>query len=439
MPDPSKTEKPRPKPENLFVALLPSWSRTRAQAIMNKGNGESARLLNRVIARENARIRIRTAIIVLPTSLLLIRAAPISEPPWYVAVLASIGLTLMASYALTCLPSRLETVAMETLSQGEDLLYIGPLLAALQKRNLNEPMRERIKQALARLLPHCTQQVFDLLTPMQRRSLYGILDDEVRPCHLKLHLAVLSLLGQWGDRRCLGVLYRQATEEAANPDVRTAARDSVEQMCRRLNFGALHRMPEYSERLLSQLRAIGMNAFFDYQVCATCIMALRRMVPQLTPDNYKSVLSEDHRDRLYQLLTERSLYGTYRYGKDELFLEIIAAAGRMRDIRAISFLQIIALNEAPTVGAKQLRASARETLRLLEAEVEKEKESRTLLRGALSPAAQATQLLRAAPTASVTAPDELLRSAAAEQRSPVDPASRSEAGTDLLLRNLDSR
>jgi hypothetical protein len=440
MPDSSKAEPSVPKPENLFVALLPPWSRSRAQTIMKKSDGERARLLHRVIARENARVRIRTAIIVLPASLLLIHAAPISEPPWYVAVSASLGLTLLACSALTCLPSRLETAALETLSQGEDILYIGPLLAALQKRNLSEPMREKVKQALARLLPHCTQEVFERLTLIQRRSLTGILEDELRPGHLRLHLAVLNLLGQWGERGRLGVLYRYATEEATHPEVRTVARECVEQMCHRLHFGALHRIPEYSEKLLSQLRAIGINAFFDYQVCATCIMALRRMVPQLTADNYKSVLSENHRDLLYQLLIERSLYGNYRYGKNELFLEIIAAAGRLRDTRAIRFLQIIALNEVPTVNAKQMRAAARETIRILEAEVEKERESRTLLRGAASPATQAAHLLRAMPVVSQTAPDELLRPAVVQNELlPFGQGSRSEAEADVLIRHLDSR
>jgi hypothetical protein len=46
MPDPSKIDTPRPKPENLFVALLPSWSRTRALAIMKKSNSSAPLLLH---------------------------------------------------------------------------------------------------------------------------------------------------------------------------------------------------------------------------------------------------------------------------------------------------------------------------------------------------------------------------------------------------------
>ncbi len=434
--DPLKTEPSVPKPANLVVAFMPSWRRAEAKAILDKSDGASARLLARLIARENARIRIRAALVVLPASLLLIRAAPIPEYSWYISLLVSVCLTLATSTALTCLPSRLETVALETLSQGGEVQYIGPLLEVLQRQNLNDVLREKIKQALARLLPQCTQKVFDQFTPLQRRSLCGILSYDLRDSNRTLHLAVFRILGQWGDRTCLGILYHQATGEATIPLVQTAAQDSVEQMGRRLSFGSLYRIPEYTDKLLPQLHPNGLT-YLDYQLCATCIMALRQMVPQLTLHNYKHVLSEDHRDGLYRLLTERSLYGNYRYGKYELFLEIIAAAGRLRDMRATSFLQIVALTEAPTFGAKQLRTAARDTLRLLEAEGEKEKESRTLLRSAAAPTSQAGELLRpVAPSASATLPLQLLRPAnAQEERLPFDQVFPLEAEVNVLIQS----
>lgn len=419
-----ETDQPLPKPENLVIALSPPWKRAAMQTHLDRRDGTTARLLSRLVLKEDARTRLQTAFVVLPTTLILIRLAPISQPSWPVSVLLSACLTLTVASALTCRPSRLEEAALETLVRGESAQYIGPCLEVLQTRNLNAPMRDKILQALGRLLPQCTQEIFDQFTPLQRHSLNELANCDQRDNYVPLHLAMLNILGQWGDTASLGIVYRQATMETTHALLRRAARENVEQISRRLDFGTLKHIPEYVGRLGPQLYPTGI----DYKECGICIMALRRLVPQLTPENVKSVLSESQRDSLYELLVKRSLYGNHRYGKDELFLEIIAAAGRLQDTRAIRALQETARSGAPTNEAKRLRAAAGETCRALQACLEKQKESRVLLRGASPPAHPEEELLRAAPAiADTTAPQELLRVAAPQE----NRAAESEAASDL--------
>lgn len=89
-----------------------------------------------------------------------------------------------------------------------------------------------------------------------------------------------------------------------------------------------------------------------------------------------------------------------------------------------------ALSKAP------LRALAEETVRVLETEIDHEKESKSLLRGASAPIPSGEDLLRAAGgSAPETAPDELLRPADPRQNERERPnvlkASSIEAETPL--------
>ena len=98
-------------------------------------------------------------------------------------------------------------------------------------------------------------------------------------------------------------------------------------------------------------------------------------------------------------------------------------------------LHDIEVMEAPTDGAKQLRAAAKEALRGLRRQLAKEKVSRTLLRASSAPEAQPGELLRAvAPAESDTAPNELLRASGTQGEGlSAQGAFRPAAGGDVLI------
>jgi hypothetical protein len=79
------------------------------------------------------------------------------------------------------------------------------------------------------------------------------------------------------------------------------------------------------------------------------------------------------------------------------------------DTRAIKSFKLLARNFSPSADRSVL-AAVQQALPVLEALVEREKESQTLLRGTAAPNAQPDELLRAVPADTyATDPNELLR------------------------------
>ncbi len=428
MSNPLETEKPLPPREKL-LALMPPKQRTQAADLLAKNDAGALRLLTNILSREHTARRSRAAALAVPGSMMTAAAfmSLVSETlPWYMGVAGVGGLILLTLSLLTSIPTPLEKAALEAVTESGEKGSIGLLMEGMQALHLFPALRENVKAALARHLQNLTAEDAVLLPPTYRSQLYASLNYIHRDSDLELRLAILKALTEIGDRHGLGAIYILAAGEAATKTaqtVRLAARQCLEQMQTRIDFGPLGKLPLAVEDLIHQMEGEGI----DHQISAVNMLALRQMLPRLTPAHYRAALSERHRDRLYHLLALPLIYDQHRHGNTELQSEILAVAHRMGDTRALASVRKIAFAEAPTQIARDLRTTARETLRLLETLVEKEKESKTLLRGSSAPEAASNELLRAtAPAASETDPSELLRAAIPHQTARIATTEKTE-------------
>ena len=341
MPDPSEPQEGVETTE-YFITLLPPKTRSRARAILDDGGDKSVQLLTRVVAKERAKRRTRARALALPGALLLIgsltaavRSGTFTE---VTAALGLSGLPLLALSLWAWLPTRLEKAALELLLRSEETRSIGPALEALPLRS--PALKAQAKENLIELLPQMSAETFQSLTPIQRGHLYGTLDYAQRHIDQGLRLSVLYALEETGDVSCLGVIYLLAKGEAetdAAATVREVARECLVRLFERLDFGPPENLPQHIVSICAQLRA----EKTDFQAYAASLFALRRLLPQLTPSNYKSILSASHRSRLYRLLSLYRSTGSVhlRYGRRELQLAIIRMAERVGDTQAVDALQ----------------------------------------------------------------------------------------------------
>ncbi len=431
MPDLLEPEKYASFLENV-VARLPQTERANAREILNRGNAESLELLCDLVSNEQAKRRISSVRIALLGALLLgiaLAAVPFFNASGWLAAIALLGGgVLLVVPILRVSPTNLEEAALETALHSEDMRSMGALLKTVAL--LSSPTSERTKAKLIRLLPQLTPESFESLTPTQRATVHGLMNYNQRDSDLDLRLAVLAALQQAGGHACLGTVYLLATGEAATPTARTvreAARTCVEHLLVRLEFGHLEDLPQYIDNTCAQMQ----QEAIEFHVYATCALTLRQLLPQLTSANYRSILSVQHRSRLYGLLVSQ----VHSYGSGELHLEIVRTAERLGDTCAVKALRtyIHATNDGP------VKEAVRQAMGVLEPLVEREKESKTLLRGTSAPAAQPGELLRAAaPAESATAPNELLRASIPKQEcAPVRANLTSEESSAVLLQRTE--
>jgi hypothetical protein len=274
------------------------------------------------------------------------------------------------------------------------------------------------------------------LTSAQRNLVHSILDDTyyVYTYTLDLSLATVAAMVRIGDRRDLSALYFVASGMAATKKeqaVRTAAQKCLYDLVARLDFGPVERIPDHLKRILSPLETeANSNQTFRYLSDADSLYALIALLPQLTATNYRQIFPQQtDRDCLYSLLNAATMGSNYGYDRLRLYRKIVSALKRVGDTGAISALRQVAVMEAPTDGAKQLRSAAREALQVLKQQFEKEKVGKTLLRASQAPDTQPDDLLRAAaPAVSETDPQELLRASLSQQEhGPVTTASLAKA------------
>jgi hypothetical protein len=282
-------------------------------------------------------------------------------------------------------------------------------------------LRTKAKASLLRLLPHVTPEICQRLPPRQRGYLYDLLSYQDRNKDMELRLAALTALRQAGDRTCLGAVYLLAAGDASTPaaqTVQTAANECLDHLLAHLDFSPLKSLPRYIDSAYAQMRRDGV----DLQVYATCLLNMRQLLRQLTPANYQNILVDSQRDNLYRLLLPRpSPNPGHPVGKRELDLEIVRTAARLADTRAIKAFTLFARN--PSSGDRSVQAAVREALPALEALVEGEKESQTLLRGTAAPDAHPEELLRATvPDTFAADPKELVRASTSEAQSPLPEA-----------------
>lgn len=340
MSDSLKTEHPVAQMETV-VALLPPKVRDKARAVLLQGDAKSVQLLTRVISKERTKRRSRAKATALPGSLLLIGSLLTAARPHlfggYTAALGLSGLGLLALSALTRMPSRLQKAAQEALVQSEDPEGIGALLERLPLRS--PVLRAQVRADLIQALPQITADSFRKLTPKQRGYLYGTLSYEQRDRDMDLRLSVLAALEEVGDASCLGVVYQLTTGEAVTDTavaVREAARNCLDCLFARLDFGPLEALPQHLLSISAEIR----EEKTDFQAYATSLLSLRQLLPQLTPANYRSILSANQRTQLYALpmLYAVSNNGKYQFRRRDLHLEIVRTADRLRDTRALEGL-----------------------------------------------------------------------------------------------------
>ncbi len=350
MPDLSELES-HPSNHANVVALLPRKHRDKARAILSRRGPRSVQLLTRTIAKERKKRRARAKVTALSGSLLLVGSVAVAARSYpfggSIAAFGAGGLILLSLSALAWFPTRLEKAALAALLQSEEAGSLGSLLEGLHLRaySLQAPAKEQ----LIRLLPQITQKTLQGLTPTQRVYLYDALSYVHRDSNLELRLSVLTALQKAGDESSLGVVYLLATGEAVTDTatvVREAAKNCLEHLAVRLDFGPMEGLSHHIVSVCDQMRAEKP----DFHVYATSMLALRQLLPRLTPSTYANILSASHRNQLYRLfmLYASSASGLYRYGRRELHLEIVRTAERLGDTRAIDGLRAFSCSSMAT-------------------------------------------------------------------------------------------
>jgi len=344
-----------------ILALLPSKIRAKAQGVLNQGGDKKVRLLTRIIAKERLKRRTVARITILLASLSLVAFALCAIRSHgvggHITALGLSGFVLLAFAATTLVPSRLETAVKAALLESAEPGSLGALLESFHARVTTHHAEAR--ENLMRLLPHVTPEAFQSLTATQRSYLYGTLNRGHRNTDRDLRLTVLAALQEAGDASCLGVVYQLATEEAITDielAVRNAARECLDHLLTRLDFGPLTDLPHHIHKASVQLRA----EKTDFQDYATSLLTLSQLLPQLTPPNYETILTANQRSHLYGLLL---LYATsdsnkYRYRRRNLLLEIIRTAERLSDTRSIDTLQEFAGTRAATSDEEVYRGAS---------------------------------------------------------------------------------
>ena len=414
----SETEIRKSKIEKLLSLLSPA-DRKGVADTLDHGSSATVHYLARILSRERDQRRSRATgmrvcaamlalYVVFFGPLLLLSLYPVVT---LLSMLVVIPLALFL--AVFDPPGRLEEPVFEALIDLAEVQDTGIVLEQMHVGSLEN--RKRARTSLVHLLPQLLPENRSLLTAPQRAQLHSILSSGDRDRYIKLRLAAVAALEQIGDRDSLRALHVLANAEAATraeQAVRTAVQKCLYDLVARLDFGRPEDIPRYLAESYNRADSQTMYPL----VSADSLYAMITLLPQLTPTNYRQILTPADRDRLYGLFS-RAVIDGYGYDKFKLHREIVRAAAQIEDTRAMNVLRQLASMEAPTDGARQLRAEAKEALRVLKLALEKEKVSQTLLRGSSAPDALPGELLRAAaPAESETTANELLR-ASAQQKS----------------------
>ncbi len=404
--------------QRLLISLVRPDEQRHFAAGADQTGEESLSVLARLLTRERARRKQRSSLLLATVLILGIGGCglvsmylltPYPVPTWLGIFTAAPLLFLLSRYDPI---GRLEKTALEYLLQLEDPRTVGSLLEQRPLVSLTD--RKGVDAALIRLLPQMNAEDMALLTPAQHNQFYEILEYSCRDRDIELRLAVIAVLEQIGERRSLGPLYLLAASDAATKDqqtVRAAAQQCLHILKARLVFGRVENISAYLSRYHIPADSQLSSTFID----ADNMYALLSLLPQLTPASYQQILTTADKDQLYGFLSAANGV-SYPYEKRQFYLEIICTLERVSDTRSLNTLRALASMDAPTDDAKQVRTAAKEAVRILRLQLEKEKVSQTLLRASAAPDARSEELLRAAaPTESETPSNELLRPATAQE------------------------
>ncbi len=146
---------------------------------------------------------------------------------------------LFVGLARLCAVTPVQVEAIRVLAALDDVRTVGPLLEALEWRDLAafSGVRALATQALTRLLPRLRPEDTDLLDDHQRACLYRLLRHHPSDDQTELVVALLGAVAQVGDARAVSQLERM-TRDRGGPlprqRVRVTAQEALTQLHRRL-------------------------------------------------------------------------------------------------------------------------------------------------------------------------------------------------------------
>jgi len=147
---------------------------------------------------------------------------------------------LAVGLARLCAATPAQVEAIHVLATLDDVRTVGPLLEALEWRDLAtfSGVRTTAARALYRLLPRLQPEHADLLTNRQRACLYRLLRHHPSDDQTDLIVALLGAVAQVGDARALAQLERM-TRDIGGPlprqRVRLTAQATLTQLRQRLD------------------------------------------------------------------------------------------------------------------------------------------------------------------------------------------------------------
>ncbi len=146
---------------------------------------------------------------------------------------------LFIGLARLCSVTPVQVEAIRTLAAIDDVRAVGPLLEALEWRDLASftGVQSLAAQSLSRLLPRLRQEDADLLDDRQRACLYRLLRHHPSDDQTELILALLSAVAKVGDTRAVAHLERMTLDVRGGPPrqrVRRSAQEALALLRERL-------------------------------------------------------------------------------------------------------------------------------------------------------------------------------------------------------------
>jgi hypothetical protein len=325
------------------------------------------------------------------------------------------GVVMVIAFAifLELMPvSRLTGVQVQIREQFDtldDARAVIPVLAALNVKPdgwtvTPSPLDEILISALLRLLSKLTDREVVTLLGTRSQDLYRLMYWANQRGLSDLAIAILRLIPALADRPGLVATARLILRDApthAEQHVREKAREILPQLLERVDLGGVAALHGWINRLPTTVQDSTYQAQIEPQL--TAHLALMQLLPRISPTDYLALPQKD-RQRIYLNLHNVDLPRL----KADYALVVLDLVRRSADVEALSTVYSLINGDAAT-PYPQVRQAARDCVPILKAQFEKEKVSKTLLRGASAPQGTGDTLLRPAAGAPTTDPQLLLR------------------------------
>ena len=303
---------------------------------------------------------------------------------------------------------------IEAIDDGAVAVELAAYVASNQL-NAADPLREAALTTLTRLLSNMSAEDAVVQFRYNIDKLGSLMTNRMAAGHPDLVIAILRLPPAIVDIVATARFIVDDAPTRNEQRVRETAQEVLPGLLASRSFGGQEFLTNWIRRL---------PAGFEEQPTVPIEMilphlAIMKLLPQTSPDAFLA-LSQHTRRRLYANTRQILLPRLFQYQ-----LAVLDMIRRSADVEALSTVQ--ALTGGIFVSPyPQVRAAARACAVVLKAQLEKEKVSKTLLRGATAPEAAPDTLLRAASGGTAADPQLLLRANVEESRG------ESIAGIDRL-------